>query len=149
MLAPKNIHKIFIAKKYSFFCTPPPPKKKNIEIENFEPQKWSEPTYVWNYQSTPPPRPGRLILIMTCFLWVGCSDKYGKHNLKLKKWSYSGYSKILLGTVSCQFLPCAIKTILKQSTEIEIILDTSEYYRRILTFNGWVSDFRPVAQYSL
>ena len=43
-----------------------------------------------------------------------------------KKWSYSGYSKILLGTVSCQFLPCAIKTILKQSTEIEIIiLDTS------------------------
>ena len=52
--------------------TPPPPKKKyaqnlytpkififlktpkNIEIQNFNPKKWHEPTYVWKYQSIPP-----------------------------------------------------------------------------------------------
>ena len=28
---------------------------KNNEIQNFEPKKWPEPTYVWKYQSTPPP----------------------------------------------------------------------------------------------
>ena len=27
---------------------------KNIDIQNFEPQKWSEPTYIRNYQSTHP-----------------------------------------------------------------------------------------------
>ena len=39
---PKNIH---------FFWKP----QKNIEIQNFEPKKWTEPTYVWKFQSTPPP----------------------------------------------------------------------------------------------
>ena len=34
-MTPKNIHKIFIPQKYSFFWTPP----KNIEIQNFEPPK--------------------------------------------------------------------------------------------------------------
>ena len=27
--------------------------QKNIEIQNFEPKKWAEPTYVWKYHSTP------------------------------------------------------------------------------------------------
>ena len=35
MVTPKNIHKNFIPQKYSFFSKPP----KNIEIQNFEPQK--------------------------------------------------------------------------------------------------------------
>ena len=39
--------KIFI-----FLKTP-----KNIEIQNFQPKKWPKPTYVWKYQSTPPPPP--------------------------------------------------------------------------------------------
>ena len=33
-MTPKNIHKIFIPKKYYFFRNPP----KNIEIQNFEPK---------------------------------------------------------------------------------------------------------------
>ena len=37
---PKNIHKIFIAQKYSFFWK----TTKNIEIQNFEPQ-----TLAWAY----------------------------------------------------------------------------------------------------
>ena len=56
-MTPKNIHKIFIPLKnihflFIFLKTP-----KNIEIQNFEPKKWAEPTYVWKYQSTPPPPP--------------------------------------------------------------------------------------------
>ena len=35
--------KIFI-----FLKTP-----KNIEIQNLNPKKWAEPTYVWKYQGTP------------------------------------------------------------------------------------------------
>ena len=29
----------------------------NIEIQNFGPKKWTEPTYIWKYQITPPPPP--------------------------------------------------------------------------------------------
>ena len=52
---PKNIHIIIKLPKYSFFYPPPP--KIFIEIQEFEPQKWPEPMYVWKYQSTPPPGP--------------------------------------------------------------------------------------------
>ena len=41
---------------------------KNIEIQNFEPKKWAEPTYVWKYQSTPPP-----LDPLPLFLWEGLS----------------------------------------------------------------------------
>ena len=33
------------------------PQFLHIEIQNFEPPKWSEPTYVWKYLSTPTPPP--------------------------------------------------------------------------------------------
>ena len=51
---PKNIHKIFIPKKYYFFLKTR--KKLNFKILN--PQKLPVPTYVWKYQSTIPPPPG-------------------------------------------------------------------------------------------
>ena len=57
---PQNIHKMFIPQKILFFLKTP----KNIEIQKFDPKKWSEPTYVWKYQSTPlgsgPPPPWKI-----------------------------------------------------------------------------------------
>ena len=50
----KNIPKMFIPKKIFIFLKTP----KNIEIQKIDPKKWTEPTYVWKYQSTPPPPPG-------------------------------------------------------------------------------------------
>ena len=57
---PKNIHKIFIPRNIYFSENP-----QNIEIQNFEPKKWPEPTYVWIYQCTPlgTPQAGALIKI--------------------------------------------------------------------------------------
>ena len=46
----KNIHKIFIPKKYSFFWKPP----KILKFKILNPKKCPEPTYLWKYQSTPP-----------------------------------------------------------------------------------------------
>ena len=40
------------------FSTLPHPPKIFIEIQEFELQKWTQPTYVWKYQSTPPPGTG-------------------------------------------------------------------------------------------
>ena len=37
---PQNLH----TRKNIYFSENP----KNIEIQNFEPKKWPEPTYVWN-----------------------------------------------------------------------------------------------------
>ena len=52
-MTPKNIHKILIPQKiFNFSKTP-----KNIEIQNLYPKRWPDPTYVWKYQSTPPPPP--------------------------------------------------------------------------------------------
>ena len=67
----KTLNCIEMTLKLAQFCDDPKkistkswyPKKififlktqKNIEIQNFEPKKWTEPTYVWKYQSTPPP----------------------------------------------------------------------------------------------
>ena len=48
-MTPKNIHKISIPQKIFIFLKAP----KNIEIQNFEPKKGPEPTYVWEYQSNP------------------------------------------------------------------------------------------------
>ena len=50
MTPPKNIHKIFLSKNYSFFWNPP----KILILKILNPKKWPEPTYVWKYQSTPP-----------------------------------------------------------------------------------------------
>ena len=41
-MTPKNIDKIFIPKKIFIFLK----TQENIEIQNFEPKKWTEPTYV-------------------------------------------------------------------------------------------------------
>ena len=46
-MTPKNIHKIIIPKKIFIFLKPP----KNIEIQDFEPKKWSEPMYVLDRQT--------------------------------------------------------------------------------------------------
>ena len=58
---PKNIHKICIPQKIFIFLNPPPPpppkKKKILKFKILNPKKWSEPTFVWEYQSTPPPTP--------------------------------------------------------------------------------------------
>ena len=44
---PKKIYtKSSYPKNWSFFFSKTP---KIIEIQNFEPQKWPEPTYVWKY----------------------------------------------------------------------------------------------------
>ena len=51
-MTPKNIHKILIHKKYSFFWKPP----KILKFKILNPKKWPEPTYVWKYQSNPPGR---------------------------------------------------------------------------------------------
>ena len=51
----KNIHKIYIPKKILILLKTP----KNIEIQNFEPKKWTESTYIWKYQSTPPGVPSQ------------------------------------------------------------------------------------------
>ena len=69
-LKKKTLNCIEMTLKLAQFCDDPKkistkssyPKKififlktpKNIEIQNFEPKKWTEPTYVWKYQSTPP-----------------------------------------------------------------------------------------------
>ena len=50
---PQNIHKIFITPKLLIFLKTP----KNYEIQNFEPKKRPEPTYIWKYRSTPPHSP--------------------------------------------------------------------------------------------
>ena len=50
---PKNIHKIFIPQKDIHFSENPP-KYWNSEFWTL---KKPEPTYVWKYQSTPPPPP--------------------------------------------------------------------------------------------
>ena len=51
LLWTKNIHQIFLPPKIFIFLKTP----KNIEIQNFEPQKWPEPKYVRKYQRTPFP----------------------------------------------------------------------------------------------
>ena len=53
---PKTSPILSYLKKYSLFWPPPPKKKEkkkkiNIEIQNFEPQKWSEPMYVLDRQT--------------------------------------------------------------------------------------------------
>ena len=48
---PKKISTKSSYPKILFFFLKTP---KNIEIQNFEPKKWAEPTYVGKYQSTPP-----------------------------------------------------------------------------------------------
>ena len=49
---PKDIHKIFMPQKNIHFSENP----KNIEIENLNPNKWPEPTFVWKIRvPTPPP----------------------------------------------------------------------------------------------
>ena len=55
---PENLH---TPKKYSFLSK----TQKNIEIQNFEPKKWAETTYVWKYQSTPPPPPWGPLPVLT------------------------------------------------------------------------------------
>ena len=49
-MTPKNPHKNFSSPKIFIYLK----TIKNIEIQNFEPKEWPEPTYVWKYQSTPP-----------------------------------------------------------------------------------------------
>ena len=46
---PPNIHKIFMPKKVLFFLK----TLQNIEIQDFEPKKWADPTYIWKYKSKP------------------------------------------------------------------------------------------------
>ena len=57
---PKNIHKIFIPQKILIFLK----IQKNIEMHNFEPPKMFESTYVWKYQSTPPPHALCIIIVI-------------------------------------------------------------------------------------
>ena len=47
---PKKIHKIFTPQKIFIFWK----SKKILKFKILNPKKWSEPTYVWKFLSTPP-----------------------------------------------------------------------------------------------
>ena len=51
---PLKIHKIFIPLKNIHFSETP----KILKFKILNPKKRSEPTYIWKYQSNPPPPPG-------------------------------------------------------------------------------------------
>ena len=52
-MTPKKYPQNFHTQKNIYFFE----NQKKYQIQNFEPKKWTEPTYVWKYQSTPPPPP--------------------------------------------------------------------------------------------
>ena len=54
-MTPKNFHKIFMPQKIFIFLKTP----KNIEIQNFEPQKIARAYVCVKISEYPPPPPGR------------------------------------------------------------------------------------------
>ena len=71
------IHKIFIPPKILIFLKPP----KNIEIQDFEPPKWSMPTYIYENLSPPPPPPPH-----THILGASGCEKRTLQKIRLRKW---------------------------------------------------------------
>ena len=70
----KKKHKILIPPKNIHFSENP---QKILKFRILNPKKWAEPTYVWKYQSTPPPGVSRLLCGFSsqchgfvCCLWL-------------------------------------------------------------------------------
>ena len=62
------------------FLKPP----KNIEIQDFEPPKWSQPTYIYENLSTPPPSPPPPT--HTHILGASGCEKRTLQKIRLRKW---------------------------------------------------------------
>ena len=79
MMTPKNLHKIFIPQKIYFFLKTP----KNIEIQNFEPQKMTRAYVCMKISEYPPPPPPPGLRLVFFIFYSNINRMFGKQTVEI------------------------------------------------------------------